>query len=164
MRSLLPLSFFAMLTLHGHAQIAETDPLHAEILRLDSLLFEVSFNNCEVEILYELTDDDFEFYHDQSGITRGQEPFVESIRNNICGLEYRPLRKLVAGSTEVFPLYENGELYGAVQRGEHEFYAREADKEPYLTSTAMFTHLWIKKGDQWIIRRVLSYDHQSSGQ
>lgn len=156
----LPLTLFVLLNLQARAQIAETDPLHAEILRLDSLLFEVSFNNCEVDILYELTDDDFEFYHDQSGITRGQEPFVESIRNNICGLEYRPLRKLVAGSTEVFPLYENGELYGVVQRGEHEFYAREAGKEPYLTSTALFTHLWINQGDQWIIRRVLSYGHR----
>lgn len=143
------------------AQIATSDPLYQKMMQLDSLIFEESFNNCRVEVLYEVTDADFEFYHDQSGTTFGQEPFVEGIRKNICSLEYRPLRKLTEGSMAVYPLYSNGQLYGAIQMGEHSFYAREAHKAPYLTSTAKFTHLWIKVDDRWVIRRVLSFDHQS---
>ncbi len=152
---------FGVSCFSASAQVQQGDPLYNQVMALDSILFEASFNNCFVDVLYDVTDKDFEFYHDQSGTTFGQEPFVEAIRNNICSLEYRPLRKLMDGSTEVYPLLANGRLYGAIQRGVHEFYAREGDKEPYLTSTAKFTHLWIKEEDRWILRRVLSYDHQS---
>lgn len=143
------------------AQISKDNPLYEEIMMYDSLLFEAGFNNCELDVLYRITDSSFEFYHDQSGITYGQENFVNGIKNNICSIEYRPLRKLVEESTEIHLLKNNGVLYGVIQNGEHEFYAVENNEEPYLTGTAMFTHLWIKKADGWILRYVLSYNHRT---
>ena len=144
-----------------NAQLTNDTSLYNEIMIYDSLLFEAGFNNCELEVLYQLTDKSFEFYHDQSGITYGQENFVEGIRNNICSLNYRPLRKLVMESTEIYPLKNNGLIYGVIQTGKHEFYAVEKNKEPYLTSIAKFTHLWINNNDRWILRYVLSYDHKT---
>lgn len=152
--------FITFFGINGTAQKTTVHELRTTILKMDSLLFEETFNNCNTELLYKLTDSNFEFYHDQSGITYGQENFVESIRNNICSLEYRPFRKLVKETTEVYPLYDGGELYGAIQTGRHLFYAREEGRDPYVTSTAQFTHLWVLKEGNWILRRVLSYDHQ----
>ncbi len=142
-------------------QVAPGSDLSQEILRADSILFEAGYNNCDLQALDQLTGADFVFYHDQGGITRGKEDFIEGIRRNICSLDYRPLRKLVEGSTRIYPLYANGSLYGAIQNGTHAFYAREEDKEPSLTSTARFTHLWIRDEDGWQLQTVLSFDHQS---
>ena len=75
-------------------QVTADDPLYKEIMRGDSLIFEVAFNDCQVEALYEVSEDDFEFYHDQGGFTSGQKSFVQSMKNNICALDYRPYRKL----------------------------------------------------------------------
>lgn len=143
------------------AQVASDTPLFKEIMKADSLLFEAGFNNCNFQTLNALTDSSFEFYHDQAGITLGQEDFIEGIKNNICGIAYRPQRRLIEERTEIFPLKNNGRLYGAIQKGMHEFYAVEKDKEPYLTNVAKFTHLWIKKEDRWILQKVLSYNHQT---
>ena len=132
-----------------------------EVLRLDSILFDVGFNQCMVEETAKIISEDFEFYHDQGGITKGKEDFLNSIKNNICALSYRPFRKLLGESTETFPLYNNGVFYGVIQRGIHEFYADEEGKERYLTSTARFTHLWLLEDDQLRLRRVLSFDHHS---
>ncbi|MEQ8523163.1 hypothetical protein [Gracilimonas sp.] len=55
---------------------------------------------------------------------------------------------------------DNGELYGAIQRGEHEFYILEPGKEMYKTGFARFTHLWLLEDGEWILKRVLSYDHK----
>ncbi len=143
------------------AQISANDTLYLQIMKGDSLLFEAGFNNCHLDALYKVTDENFEFYHDQSGYNFGQEKFIDGIRKNICSLSYRPKRKLKEESTEIYPLQSNGTLYGAIQQGVHDFYAVEADKEPYLTSTAKFTHLWIKSKSRWVLRRVLSYDHKA---
>lgn len=144
-----------------YAQIAKDDQRYQEITRLDSLIFQESFNKCNTDVLYAIIDSDFEFYHDQSGTTFGKDNFIEGIKKNICELPYRPLRKLLEETHQVFPLQNNGKLYGLLQMGTHEFYAVEKDKEPYLTSTAEFTHLWIKKEDAWVLKRVLSYNHRS---
>ena len=121
------------------AQVTADDRLYKEIMKNDSLLFEAGFNNCELSALHQVTDSDFEFYHDQSGTTFGQERFIEEIRKNICSLDYRPQRRLLEGSTRIYPLKNNGALYGAIQEGIHAFYALEKNKEPYLTSMARFT-------------------------
>jgi CubicO group peptidase (beta-lactamase class C family) len=42
---------------------------------------------------------------------------------------------------EIYPLEKDGILYGAIQTGEHNFYALENDTQAYLTSIAKFTHL-----------------------
>jgi CubicO group peptidase (beta-lactamase class C family) len=60
---------------------------------------------------------------------------------------------------EVFPLYNDGNLYGAIQKGIHHFYLRESGKEDIWTSTAKFTHIWVLESKTWKLSEVLSYDH-----
>jgi len=75
----------------------------------------------------------------------------------------RPFLEILKPDTssfEVFPLYNNGKLYGAIQNGIHHFYLREENKEDLHTSTARFTTVWIKEADKWIISNVLSFDHK----
>jgi hypothetical protein len=126
----------------------------------DSLLFRAVFDDCDSTILKTLISDDLEFFHDQSGITNSKSDFIKSIRQ-LCQMAYKPRRELDAGTLIVFPLYNNGKLYGAIQTGEHRFFAWDGGVEPeYLTSTARFTHVWLLEKDTWKLNTVLSYDHQ----
>lgn len=165
MRKIITVKLFVILTVfvsqEAKSQLSSDHQLYNEIMRYDSLLFEEGFNQCDLEILSKITSEDLEFYHDQSGITCGQKNFINDIENNICSIAYRPKRKLREESSEVYPLQNNGKLYGAIQKGVHEFYAVEENKEPYLTSTARFTHLWLKKDSNWVLQNVLSFDHQA---
>jgi hypothetical protein len=132
-----------------------------KILQMDAVVFEQGFNNCDIEALTGVIDESLEFYHDQSGITLGKQDFLDTTRNNICSLDYRPRRELIPGTTQVHPLYDNGELYGAIQMGEHRFFARYEDQPEKLTSIASFTHLWTRTDDGWLLSRVLSYAHHN---
>ncbi|MGE0882289.1 MAG: nuclear transport factor 2 family protein [Blastocatellales bacterium] len=143
-----------------NAQSKEDSELFKTLKAKDELLFNQGFNNCDINQLENLVGDNFEFYHDQSGITDSKEAFIKSIRDGICKLSYKPRRELVEGSLEVYPLKNNGVLYGAIQSGKHRFYAIEKDKPEYLTSEARFTHLWKLEEGEWKLIRVLSYAHQ----
>ncbi|MDH3649273.1 MAG: nuclear transport factor 2 family protein, partial [Saprospiraceae bacterium] len=134
--------------------------LYSALQFCDSLVFEVGFNTCDLQQIDKLTSEDFEFYHDQSGITSSKAAFLESVRSNICALSYQPIRQLVHGTMEVYPLHSDGTVYGALQTGIHQFYALEKGKEQYLTSTAKFMTLWILQDKSWMMKRVISYDHQ----
>lgn len=162
MKNIILLMFLFVLSSQSlRAQLTPGSKVYREIVKADSLLFKEGFNNCNFEILKKITAEDLEFYHDQGGITFGKEAFIETTRKNICSISYKPIRKLVEGSLQIYPLKNNGKIYGALQIGLHEFYAQEKDKAPYLTSVAKFTHLWIKQEDSWLLKRVLSYDHRS---
>ena len=143
---------------------SSTNPVKEELferLRIkDSLLFEFGFKQCDTNLLKNLISDNFEFYHDQSGVTDTKKAFMNSIVG-LCNLDYKPIRKLDLPSLQVDVLRNNGEVYGAIQQGKHQFYAKEADKPIYLTSTADFIHLWILENNVWKLKRVLSYNHQS---
>lgn len=145
--------------MHGYAQEKPGSPLLAKMVTLDSLLFNVAFNECNSRQLAELTSDDFEFYHDQGGITLGKENFVNSVKVGVCSNNYKAIRKLVPGSMEVYPLHKDGKLYGAIQMGAHEFWALEPGKPVYQTSKAKFVHLWMLQDGEWKFYRGLSYDH-----
>jgi hypothetical protein len=125
----------------------------------DSLLFELGFNQCDTNQIRVLTSDDFEFYHDQAGITNSKELFIHSI-SELCKMTYRPSRELDEKSLEVHILKDNGKIYGAIQNGIHRFYGEEENKPKYLTSTADFTHLWIIEDGNWKLKRVISYNHR----
>lgn len=132
--------------------------LFEELKALDSLLFKVGYNNCDTTQLRELISDDFEFYHDQSGVLDSKEMFLQGIPN-LCRMNYKATRVLIDSSLQVYPLYANGKLYGAVQTGTHEFYGEQEGKPKYLTSTAIFTHVWMLEANEWKVKRILSYDH-----
>ncbi len=126
----------------------------------DSLLFNIGFNTCDIKQFEQLVSDSFEFYHDEAGITSSKAAFIAGIRDGLCKLSYKPRRQLTKGSLRAYPLYNKGVLYGAVQTGEHRFYAIEQGRPEYLTSTAKFTSVWLLEGGKWKLSRVLSYDHR----
>lgn len=162
MKALLVALLLAGVPSAAHAQESTESDLFKALKELDDILFERSFNRCEYSVLNDIVSDDFEFYHDSGGFENSKASFIQTVQKNICGNPaIKPIRKLVAGSLEVFPLYENGVLYGAIQRGEHEFFLRQEGVPLRHTSTARFTHVWIKEGDSWLLKRVLSYDHHS---
>lgn len=144
------------------SQEAEDSELFQTLEKNDSLLFEAGFNSCNFAAFEHLIAEDLEFYHDQGGLTTNKEDFLTNVRNNICSSpDRKPIRKINPESLQVYPLYENGKLYGAIQKGRHDFYIKEPGKELYQTSSALFTHLWILENEKWILKRVLSYDHKS---
>ena len=145
----------------GYAQSQKDSELFKKLKANDSILFEISFNKCELSVLDNLLAEDLEFYHDKGGITNSKDAFIKVMNNGICkeNNPYKSRRELIKGSLEVFPLYENNVLYGALQKGEHRFFEMHKGKEA-PGSFAKFTHLWLKEGDQWILKRVISYDHK----
>ena len=89
------LSFIACLS--TIAQIDHSQDLYKTLKTNDSLLFDVGFNNCDMQQFENLISEDFEFYHDQGGITNSKAAFIASIKENICQLSYKPKRQLIEG-------------------------------------------------------------------
>ncbi len=143
----------------GAAASPQSSQLKQQILELDQVVFGKGYNECNVEALASVTSDSFEFYHDEHGITNSKQDFIQGIKNGLCTLDYKPRRELIDGTTEVYPLKKQGILYGAIQRGEHRFYAKYPDKKEVMTSIAKFTTLWILEDGQWKMSRVLSFNH-----
>ena len=151
---------FLFLTFSAYCQVDKSDDLYRIIKEKDSLLFDIGFNTCNIEILQDLISQEFTFIHDQSGITKSKEAFIESVQNGLCKLPYKAIRTLNQGSTSIYPLHKNDTIYGAIQNGEHSFYALEGTNQKYLTSTAKFTHVWVVENGEWRLRSVLSFDHE----
>ncbi|MAQ75886.1 MAG: serine hydrolase [Aquimarina sp.] len=152
--------YFAI-TLQLNAQVSQDSQLFKDLKQHDSIFFEKGFNQCDISYLQEVIAKDLRFFHDQSGV-QYRDDFFKSTKENLCSdFNKKPIRKLKPGSLEVFPLYNNGNLYGAIQKGVHHFYIREKEKEDRWTSTAKFTSVWTLKDERWILTEVLSYDHQN---
>lgn len=125
----------------------------------DSIFFERGFNRCDSAYLMKMTHKELMFYHDRSGI-QNKSDFLKNTRQNLCAnFNRKPIRKVRAESLEVFPLYNQGILYGVVQNGIHDFYIREPGKPDEYTGTARFTHLYLSINGEWILKEVLSFDH-----
>ncbi len=152
---------FLFLSCALFAQVTEDSELYKTLKAKDSLLFKVSFNTCDLSPLETLLADDLEFYHDKSGITNSKKQFIDIMKNGLCKSdEFVSRRVLIEGSLEVFPLYNNGKLYGAIQKGVHQFFEKPKGRPENTGSIAKFTHLWLLIDGQWKISRVLSYDHK----
>ncbi|MEN8788046.1 MAG: nuclear transport factor 2 family protein [Flavobacteriaceae bacterium] len=150
--------------LFSRAQETQQSSLHLLLKQKDSILFDAAFNRCDSMTMESLFTEDFEFYHDKGGATIGREEFLAPIRKECAGhnpnAPQAAKRILTEGSLEVFPLYKDGILYGAIQHGIHSFKFLNQDKEYQQGDTAKFTHLWVLEDGQWRIKRELSYDHQ----
>ncbi|MGH1365958.1 MAG: nuclear transport factor 2 family protein [Calditrichia bacterium] len=145
---------------NGFAQVETSSDLFIALKKMDQQIFDKGFNECDTAATRDAIHEDFEFYHDTGGIDSSKEAFMRTYVQNICGNpEGKPIRELVEKSLQVFPMRSNGTLYGALQRGEHKFYIREANGELRYTTSSKFTHLWILVGENWKLKRVLSYDH-----
>src|SRR5438876_10107676 len=103
------------------AQESTTSPIFIELQKGDSLLFEQGFNKCNFSALDKVLLPDFEFYHDQNG-AQNREAFLKGFKESICSNpNLKPIRKLVKGSLVVYPLKNEGKIYGAIQMGIHDF-------------------------------------------
>ncbi|MEI9908213.1 MAG: serine hydrolase [Bacteroidota bacterium] len=143
----------------ANGQIATNSELFQSLKKQDSIFFERSFNLCDLEYLNKAIHKNLIFFHDQGGI-QNRNDFLENTKNNICSNpRQKPIRKLEENSLQVFPLYNDGKLYGAIQSGIHDFYIREPNKEDVRTSRAKFTHVWLLENGDWLLKEVLSYDH-----
>ena len=145
----------------SYAQIEINSELFKTLKAKDSLLFDRAFNACESNYLQELISEDFEFYHDQSGITNSKETFLNGMKQGICNPNNpTKSRRELVGTLKVFPLFDNGKLYGAIQMGTHRFFEKTEDQPERAGSTAQFTHVWYLEEEEWKLIRVLSYNHQ----
>ena len=134
----------------------ESEALFRTISGLDGEVFD-AYNRCDLEKLGSFFTEDLEFYHDQTGLSRGRQAMVDAVKQNICG---KVRRDLVPGTLEVYPLKQ----YGAMEIGEHRFcdtkkYTKCGEQDSGL---AKFVMLWRNENGTWKITRVISYDHISS--
>ena len=147
----------------GQSKLFET------LQALDTQLFEAA-NHCDYEKLTAMVDENLEFYHDQGGLTLGRQLFLDSIKNNTCGMM---IRELVPGTLQVYPI----KGYGAIELGVHRFHHPGHEKEfpaakqlgmtRFLDSgaaewppgEAKFLHIWQLKDGSWKLTRVISYSH-----
>ncbi|QED38419.1 serine hydrolase [Antarcticibacterium arcticum] len=157
---ILTLATLAAPILYSQAQVDKSAPLFLELKKQDSLFFERGFNQCDLTYLENTIASDLRFYHDKSGF-QDRNAFFDNTRKYICSDSgKKPIRKPETGSLSLFPLYENGNLYGAIQSGIHHFFIRETGKEDVWTGTAKFTNVWTLDDNVWKLSEVLSYDHR----
>lgn len=145
----------------GLSQEDKNSELYKTIMSKDSLLFNIGFNTCDIKQFEELLTEDFEFFHDKDSISN-KTRFLYNLKNGLCisPVTFKSRRELVDGSTEIYPLYKKGILYGAIQMGSHRFYETSAGKPEQFGSIAKFTHVWLLINKAWKLSRSLSYDHQ----
>lgn len=159
------ISFFIFLIFgtKSQAQIDKNSALYSIILSRDSLLFEVGFNHCDITQFENLLSEKFEFFHDKDSISYKKE-FLYNLKNGLCKSPktYQSRRELVSESTEIYPLYKNKVLYGAIQKGNHKFYEKIANNKETFASSAKFTHVWLLENGDWKLAKSLSYNHQDN--
>ena len=145
------------------SQVPETHELYKTLKTKDSILFDAAFNRCDVETMKSLFTEDFEFYHDKGGLKIGREQFLAPTRKACEKRDFsqpQPAKRiLVEGSLEVYPLYKNDELYGAIQHGIHSFEFLNENQQYQKGDIAKFTHVWVLENNEWKIKRELSYNH-----
>jgi hypothetical protein len=145
----------------GFGQISQQE-LEAEILRVDSLIFQVSFNNCDMSGMKNTISDNFEFYHDLAGSIVGKENFIKTFESGLCNPANTWVSRRQLIEHKVYPLKKNGQIYGAVQEGIHSFFERDKSGSSIERpgSIAKFTSLWLLENGSWKYVRGLSFDHK----
>ncbi len=148
-------------------QVPSNAELFETLREKDSVLFRAAFDTCDPDTMASLFSKDFEFYHDKGGPTTGRDTFLKPVYEQCLGKDEQwipPSRRiLLENSLKVFPLRENGELYGAIQEGQHRFEFLNKDRQYQRGDIARFIHLWVLEEGQWKIKRELSYDHRPAG-
>lgn len=140
---------------------ANKSALFLTLKEQDKTFFDHAFNQCDMTYLDRAIAKDFRMYHDTGG-AQDRAQFLANVKKNICAdPTKKPIRKVDEASLQVFPLYKEGVLYGAIQSGVHHFYIREPNKEDHLTGTANFTHIYLLENGQWIMKEALSFNHKA---
>lgn len=131
-----------------NSEVLKTDILRNEILKMDSLLFDVAFNQCDASQFKKIIADDVEFYDDRFGLNISKENEIKSLDAK-CSRPEKLTRKL--NSCTIDKLGD----FGAVQIGDHTFYV---DGKP--EGTGKFIHIWERKDKDWKLKRIVSYEHK----
>ena len=117
---LFTLILFSFLT-SIQAQVSRESSIYKDLKKADSLLFDEGFNKCNFSALKTVLHDDLEFLHDQGGRQNLAE-FYEAFTNSICSNpDMKPIRKLIDETLKVYELKSDGNVYGAIQTGDHKF-------------------------------------------
>ena len=155
-------SFLCFTSTFLFGQVQENSELYKTIIAKDSLLFNVGFNSCDISQFENLLSNNLEFLHDKDGISDKNE-FLYNLKNGLCTSpnKYQSRRELIKESTEIYPLYKNDTIYGAIQNGAHRFYETIAGKEERFASSAKFSNVWLLENGQWKLTKSLSFDHQT---
>ncbi|MGD1947537.1 MAG: nuclear transport factor 2 family protein [Croceivirga sp.] len=155
---------FIIFSIDANTQVTAKNDLFNTLKTKDSILFDAAFNNCGIQVLKEMFTEDFEFYHDKVGITEGRDAFVRNIENgckNLSDNDLQPAKRiLIPNSLEVYPMYAQGVLYGAIQHGVHTFEFLNENGRYEKGDIAKFTHVWVLDRGNWKIKRELSYNHE----
>ena len=134
------------------AQVSKNSELFKTLKAQDSLLFNVGFNECNIEQIQKLLSEDLEFYQDKDGMNTSKTDFVDGLKKICNSGKEKTKRILDENSLQVFSLYDHGKLYGALQTGRHFF----------GNIKARFIHLWLLKNGEWMLSRAISYDHKEN--
>ena len=127
-----------------------------EAVRMADTKYWDTYNGCDLKAMGALLTADAEFYHDKSGLTTTRDGIVDSIRTGICGdPALRVRRQEVSGSTSFHPLA--GDF--AYLEGKHQFFIKKTGRDEYLDGQASFAVVWQKVDGNWMMRRVVSFDH-----
>ena len=140
------------------APVPASAALFQDILKHDQALFGAS-NDCDIDKFASLVDENFEFYHDRTGLTVGKAPLVEVTRKNLCKKVRRELKR------ETFAVYPL-ENYGAISTGTHSFcnLLETPVCMDATNGTGQFFMLWKRHENGYRLTRVISFDHVDSGQ
>ncbi len=157
MKKIITTFLILLTTFSAFTQVDKNSDLYKTILSKDSLLFNVGFNTCDIKQFEILLSNSLKFYHDKDGIS-DKTKFLADLKKGICNnQENRQVKRfLVDGSTEIFPLYKNGILYGAVQNGAHQF----SEKRESEAGIAKFTNVWQLENNEWKLTTSFSFDHK----
>lgn len=140
------------------ADMPAGEALTKAITEQDAKLF-AAYNTCDTATMAPMVAGDLEFYHDQSGLAVGREPFIASIKKYVCG---KTRRDLVPSTLKIYPLKD----YGAIELGEHLF----CDPQKFeccdfeKSGIGKFFMLWHWTDGNWQLTRVISYDHLNDWQ
>lgn len=161
MRILLLTLLLAPLVSFAQPVIPEGPELTRQLWKVDSIFFD-AYNRCDVATSRRYLDPNLEFYHDQSGVTRGVDDLIRSTEKYICGLD-KPVgervkvrRALVPATFKAYPM----KGFGAITVYEHWFYQTSPGQKERLTGKALATTLWQLTPEGWRMTRILSYDHR----
>lgn len=156
-KHLITLCFF-FTTYSAFAQVDKNSEIYKTILSKDSLLFNIGFNTCDISRFEKLLSNNLNFYHDKDGIS-DKTKFLFDLKNGLCkSPETRQVQRfLVKESSEVFSLYKNGILYGAIHNGKHMF----SEKRESQPGIAKFTNVWQLENGEWKLATSFSFDHQA---
>ncbi len=138
--------FFSSLALAADIP-GKSGALYTEGAALDARYFN-AFNSCDLVTLEQLTDPQIQFFHDKDGLAVGRDPFLKSVKENVCGKFTRVLEQ---GSLEVWPIPK----YGMMILGIHRFHHPDGSPD----GIGKFMTLWAEHDGAWRMTQTFSYAH-----